>query len=167
MVQAEDDSFKLALQALAKNMLRSHGVSTFEESTAWNTDCFPSCQLLHRAQLQLMVALLGVTVGEQYQQLWEAASEAERRPKHAEEQEIDQLDLDHAEQGIPVDFHTKKKITTLDIKAEMTLAAKWGKNPTTCSFSSQCKSREPNTSRLFYVSTPAARPFKYLYKGPK
>lgn len=59
MVHAEVDSFKLALQALAKNMLRSHGVSTFEESTAWNTDCFPSCQLLHRAQLQLMVALLG------------------------------------------------------------------------------------------------------------
>lgn len=112
----------------------------------------------------------GVTVGEQYQQLWEAASEAERRPKkYAEEQEIDQLDLDHAEQGILVDFHTKKKkITTLDIKAEMTLAAKWGKkNPTTCSFSSHCKSREPNTSRLFYVSTPAARPFKYLYKGPR
>lgn len=50
---------------------------------------------------------MGVTVGEQYQQLWEAASEAERRPKkHAEEQELDQLDLDHAKQGILVDFHT-------------------------------------------------------------
>lgn len=76
---------------------------------------------------------MGVTVGEQYQQLWEAASKAERRPKkHAEEQEIDQLDLDHAEQGILLDFHTKKKkknpkTTTLDIKAEMMLAAKRGK----------------------------------------
>lgn len=54
MVQAEVDSFKLALQELAKNKLRPHGVSTSEKSTVWNTD---SCQPLHRAQLRLMVAL--------------------------------------------------------------------------------------------------------------
>lgn len=114
---------------------------------------------------------MGVTVGEQYQQLWEAASEAERRPKkHAEEQELDQLDLDHAKQGILVDFHThthKKNPHNIGHQGRDDTFSKVGeKNPTTCSFGSHCKSREPNTQGSSMSAPQQPAPSNTSTRGP-
>lgn len=54
--------------------------------------------------------LVGITVGEQYQQLREAATEAEKRlQEYAEEPEINWLELDKTETKILAEFHKKKQ----------------------------------------------------------
>lgn len=107
MVQAEVDSFKLALQGLAKDMLHSHKSQSLRSQQPETRTVSPvvSCCIGHSYGSWWHSS--GCYCWRTIPELWEAASEAERRPKkHAEEQEIDQLDLDHAEQGILVDFHT-------------------------------------------------------------
>lgn len=165
MVQAEVDSFKLALQGLAKDMLHSHKSQSLRSQQPETRTVSPvvSCCIGHSDGSWWHSS--GCYCWRIIPELCEAASEAERRPKkHAEEQEIDQLDLDHAEQGILVDFHTHtQKPHNIGHRGRDDACSKVGgkSNNLQLRFTLQIKGAQH--SRLFYVSTPAACPFEYLY----
>ncbi|ACI28620.1 nucleoprotein [Bundibugyo virus] len=111
-VKNEVSSFKAALASLAQHgeyapfarLLNLSGVNNLEHGL------FPQ---LSAIALGVATAhgstLAGVNVGEQYQQLREAATEAEKQlQKYAESRELDHLGLDDQEKKILKDFHQKK-----------------------------------------------------------
>lgn len=111
-VKNEVNSFKAALSSLAKHgeyapfarLLNLSGVNNLEHGL------FPQ---LSAIALGVATAhgstLAGVNVGEQYQQLREAATEAEKQlQQYAESRELDHLGLDDQEKKILMNFHQKK-----------------------------------------------------------
>nr|WEY07045.1 nucleoprotein [Sudan ebolavirus] len=111
-VKNEVSSFKAALGSLAKHgeyapfarLLNLSGVNNLEHGL------YPQ---LSAIALGVATAhgstLAGVNVGEQYQQLREAATEAEKQlQQYAETRELDNLGLDEQEKKILMSFHQKK-----------------------------------------------------------
>nr|ARU80328.1 NP [Reston ebolavirus] len=111
-VRNEVNAFKAALSSLAKHgeyapfarLLNLSGVNNLEHGL------YPQ---LSAIALGVATAhgstLAGVNVGEQYQQLREAATEAEKQlQQYAESRELDSLGLDDQERRILMNFHQKK-----------------------------------------------------------